>query len=292
MATETETKQPVNGSESSISGVPGPDMKLAENGAALARARLAQKIAAISAEVGTIPKNGWNAHFKYAFVQDSDVADALREKMARYGVAMIPRVRVVQSRPVQTSKGRDTFITEITCELDLICTETGAVFTVEMPGAGEDGLDKGCYKGTTGAVKYALMKAFNISTGDDPEQAHGSNTGSQDDADREITDRQRSVIWGRARGADVSNELLYRIIRCTTRGKAEHPDAIRLRSQLDYVIAALDHFALNRDEDMAGIEAWELAEGLRDVPAGEKPAPVEAGVGGDDSDIPFAWSRS
>ena len=42
-----------------------------------------------------------------------------------------------------------------------------------MSGSGQDAGDKGIFKAISGAQKYALMKAFMIPTGDDPEQDAG-----------------------------------------------------------------------------------------------------------------------
>jgi hypothetical protein len=179
---------------------------------------------------------------------------------------MIPVVTLKGNRTVTTRKGTEMQLADVLAEVTFVDSETGASLTVSMPGTGMDTMDKAPYKGATGAIKYALMKAFNISTGDDPERTREGEASDaiegqtgQTKRDYEIKPNQRAVIWGRARGADIDNELLYRIIRCTTRGK-----------------------------DLAGIEAWETEQGLSGVPAGERPqsSAGEGSAGG--SELPPA----
>jgi hypothetical protein len=259
------------------------------------RALLAGKMAEIMAEVGYVEKHGRNTEFGYDYATESDVAAALRPAMARRGVCMIPVVTLKGNRTVTTRKGTEMQLADVLAEVTFVDSETGAMLTVSMPGTGMDTMDKAPYKGATGAIKYALMKAFNISTGDDPERTREGEASDaiegqtgQTKRDYEIKPNQRAVIWGRARGADIDNELLYRIIRCTTRGKAEHPDAVTKRSQLDFIVAALDHYAAHSDKDLAGIEAWETEQGLSGVPAGERPqsSAGEGSAGG--SELPPA----
>ena len=58
-------------------------------------------------------------------------------------------------------------------EFKFIDGETGEEITFKMSGSGQDAGDKGIFKAISGAQKYALMKAFMIPTGDDPEQDAG-----------------------------------------------------------------------------------------------------------------------
>jgi hypothetical protein len=58
-------------------------------------------------------------------------------------------------------------------EFKFIDGETGEELVFHSEGEGQDAGDKGIYKAITGAQKYALMKAFMIPTGDDPEADSG-----------------------------------------------------------------------------------------------------------------------
>lgn len=127
-------------------------------------AGLFRKLAEVMAEVGRIPKSGYNSHHKYHYVTEADLVEAVREKLAARQVALIPSVEDVGERPsgngmVTTAKMSFTFVDG----------ESGATFTTRWAGQGFDTQDKGLYKAMTGAQKYMLMKAFLIATGDDPE---------------------------------------------------------------------------------------------------------------------------
>jgi hypothetical protein len=279
------------------------------------RALLAGKMAEVMAAAKQVEKRGHNDHFNYDYATEGDVATALRGLLAERGICMVPTSRVIQTRPVTTSKGRETFITEVVCQIMFIDSETGASLTAEMPGAGEDGMDKGCFKATTGAIKYVLMKTFALSTGDDPEQSQERSDGARQrgngqsgSRDYEISDRQRSVIWGKAKGMELSNDDLFRFLAYITDGKLGHPDGVKLRSQLDWIVARLDHLAEHSADDWVLIQRWEVEHPELAAAAGEKPtgaspsetAPVGSGepAGGmepppagstpdDDEDIPF-----
>jgi hypothetical protein len=119
---------------------------------------LQQKIARITGMVGGVPKRGYNAFHKYAYVMEADLVGAVRQYLAAAGIIIIPNAHKWE------------FHGEI-CMVDVeyIVTDGNESFTFSMPGAGSDRGDKGVYKAVTGSQKYALMKLFKIETGDDPE---------------------------------------------------------------------------------------------------------------------------
>lgn len=134
---------------------------------------LAAKLAELMAEVESLPKNGWNDHFKYHFVQEADVVAALRAGLSRRKIAFLPSVTDVQDTTVvtKTQQGEKTkIITTVRMVFTFKDGETGEVIRRKWAGRGEDASDKGLYKAITGGNKYFLLKCFLISTGDDPEQ--------------------------------------------------------------------------------------------------------------------------
>lgn len=301
MASSTASK--VGSSATGTNGngptAPRPSAELLKSDPELyGRAVLAGKMAEVMAAAEHVEKRGKNDHFGYHYATEADVADALRLLLAERGICMIPTSRVVQTRPVTTSNNRDTFITEVVCQVEFIDSETGASFTAEMPGAGEDGMDKGAAKATTGAIKYVLMKTFALSTGDDPEQSQersegARSTGGKDD--RPISENQRKVIFGKARGYNIDKQWIPRIIRYATKGRLADADAVQTNGQLDYVLGQLLAFSQAPDAAMAAIEAWEQEQEAAAPQAaaedftGDAGTPPFAGSGGDDDDesIPF-----
>lgn len=137
-----------------------------------ARAQLYKKIAAVTAAVSRIPKNGKNTFHNYKYATESDITDGLRDLLQEHGLAFLPPSVIAWERSETTKKdgNRGDDLTRVQLQFGLACADTGEVFTAMFWGEGQDGGDKGFYKAYTGAVKYFLMKTFLIATGDDPEQ--------------------------------------------------------------------------------------------------------------------------
>lgn len=133
---------------------------------------LAAKLAAIMAEVEAVPKRGHNEHFGYDFATEADIAGAIRKGMAARKVFLLPSVTSYADQTIITKGDRgekSKTITTIKMAFTFLDGESGDCQTCEWAGRGEDSSDKGLYKAMTGAVKFFLMKAFLIPTGDDPE---------------------------------------------------------------------------------------------------------------------------
>lgn len=126
-----------------------------------------QKLAYIKTQVRSIPKRGFNEHFRYNFVQAADVYDVVGQLMGLIGVVLLPKgVEVVSEREARSGsilclKFRWEFIN---------ADEPSQREAFESMGEGQDSGDKRSYKATTGAEKYALISAFQVPTGLDPER--------------------------------------------------------------------------------------------------------------------------
>jgi len=122
---------------------------------------LHKKIVAIQAKVNSVPKSGYNAHFKYDYASEKDLLDILRPLCAEQGISLI--VDCVQ---FEVDRGWAKVLVKLT----LTDAETGESISIQMPGYAEDKADKQLAKAITSAAKYAYWKAFALSTGDDPEK--------------------------------------------------------------------------------------------------------------------------
>lgn len=109
-------------------------------------------------KIENVPKNGYNAFHKYHYTMESDLVKAIRPHLAKAGIMIVP------STMVHTKDGELTII-----EVNYEITDGANSIMVPSIGYGSDKGDKGAYKAMTGSLKYALMKAFLIDTGDDPE---------------------------------------------------------------------------------------------------------------------------
>lgn len=133
------------------------------------RATLYRKIAAVTAAVSRIPKNGENTFHRYKYATESDITDGLRDLLKENGLAFLPPSVISWERDEMVENGKLGPRTRVQVQFGLACCETGEVFTAAFWGEGQDTADKGFYKAYTGAVKYFLLKTFLIATGDDPE---------------------------------------------------------------------------------------------------------------------------
>lgn len=116
--------------------------------------------------VGYIQKKGRNEFQNYNYVTESDVVAQTREALLNNDLVLIPSVESVS----HDEYGNTNIIVAYT----LHHTTSGENLTFKMAGSGNDrnskGVgDKGIYKALTGCNKYALLKALQLATGDDPE---------------------------------------------------------------------------------------------------------------------------
>ncbi len=126
-----------------------------------------QKIAAITGEVGAIAKGGQNKEQGYAFIEYAAVAGELRQLFAKYGVVIIPNMPPVaeQHRNEFTTKnGKGGVALLIDFKFDIVNADAPEDrFNVGWTGEAVDYGDKATNKAATAALKYYLMRQFNIS---------------------------------------------------------------------------------------------------------------------------------
>lgn len=151
-----------------------------------------EKMAAITAELQTVAKNmtvgvGNN---QYKAVSERDILDAVKPLENKYGIYSYPVDReVLESNLLENEKSYtdtkgNTTVTKTTTFMTRIKTVYRFV-NVENPdeyietttfAEGIDTQDKGSGKAMTYGDKYALMKGYKISTGDDPDQTASPET--------------------------------------------------------------------------------------------------------------------
>ena len=145
-----------------------------------------EKMAAITAELQTVAKNltVGTGNNKYKAVSERDILDAVKPLEEKHGVYSYPASReVLESNLLEsedtftdfngntTVKQKTTFMTRIKTVYRFVNIEKPDDYIETTTFAeGIDAQDKGSGKAMTYGDKYALMKAYKISTGDDPDQ--------------------------------------------------------------------------------------------------------------------------
>lgn len=140
-----------------------------------------QRMAAISVEMATVGKNltVGDGNNKYKAVSERDIIDAVKPLEAKYGVYSYPvSRRVLESNLLESESTyngnttkKTTFMTRIETTYRFVNMDKPDEYIEIISFAeGIDPQDKGSGKAMTYADKYALMKAYKISTGDDPDQ--------------------------------------------------------------------------------------------------------------------------
>lgn len=135
-----------------------------------------QKIQSVSNEIKNIEKKlvvgeGKNA---YNAVGDQDVTLAVKEAESKHGIVSVPfKQELVKSEILRVAnKGMETIkyvdIVKMTTRIYNIDNPSEYI-DIETFGRGLDSGDKGFGKASTYARKYALLNAYKIATGEDPD---------------------------------------------------------------------------------------------------------------------------
>lgn len=138
---------------------------------------LYQKIQAVSNEVKNIEKNMTVGDGRYAYkaVQDIDVTLCVKDAETKYGIVSIPvKQELIKSEVIRTIKKENiesiTYADIVKMTVRIINLDKPEEYIeVESFGRGLDSGDKGFGKASTYARKYALLNAYKIATGEDPD---------------------------------------------------------------------------------------------------------------------------
>ena len=136
-----------------------------------------QKMSAITQEISTVAKNLQVGEGKnqYKAVGEADVLAAVKPIEAKHGVYSFPfdREIVESGEMVSTTKYGDRkslYLRVKTVYRFVNVDEPSEFIDITTYGDGVDSQDKAPGKAMTYGDKYALLKAYKIQTGDDPDQ--------------------------------------------------------------------------------------------------------------------------
>lgn len=143
-----------------------------------------QKLAAITADMQTVAKNlsiDTGNGKSYKAVSERDVLDTVKPLEAKHGVYSYPVNReTLESERLETETKygvKTSFYTRIKTVYRFVNMDDPADYIETVVfSVGLDSGDKGDGKAMTYGDKYALLKAYKISTGDDPDQQASVDT--------------------------------------------------------------------------------------------------------------------
>ena len=134
---------------------------------------LFQKLQKISEKVGYVAKNIDIAvgATKYKAVGELDVITAVKPVEVEFGIFSYPtKHEVVESKELEKANGRVEQFVRVKTTYRFVDIDNPAEFIETTAiGDGVDSGDKASGKAQTYADKYALLKAYKIMTGDDPD---------------------------------------------------------------------------------------------------------------------------
>lgn len=195
MPTETPDKRPTRakretGKPPETSETPSVDTateaeELAKTvfGDELAKRPVIVKLARIMAGLPELKPEGENKHFGYSYIKDTQVSGALRKRLADERLMIIPDVISEEWVETETARGGTSWVTKMHIRFTVIDGDSGDETTGSGFGYGDDSGDKGANKAFTSALKYWLLKLFQIGGEDlenDPradERAGGRQSG-------------------------------------------------------------------------------------------------------------------
>lgn len=140
---------------------------------------LPQRLLAIMQEAGTIEKGGYNAHSRYKYVQEADVAKKFQELLVAHGVFLYSSVEDVVHQKTQTASGKPAMFVGVKMLYTFVNADNPEEkFEVRAAGDGMDTGDKAIYKALTGAHKYLLIRNFNLGSDEDAEKGNADIDGT------------------------------------------------------------------------------------------------------------------
>lgn len=180
-----------------------------------------QKMAEITNELGTVAKNlnvSVSKTQSYKAVSEVDILNAVKPLEYKHGVYSYPHDTNIINQEIVTTETqygkKDNYFIRLERIYRFVNVEDKTDFIeVKSYGDGIDTGDKATGKAMTYADKYALMKAYKISTGDDPDKEASDDspkTARKTQAISTATDKQIDMVK-KLYSTDEINSMLSRL---------------------------------------------------------------------------------
>lgn len=190
-----------------------------------------QRMSAITKEINNVAKNLSVGTGKSAYkaVGEADVLAAVKPAEEKYGVYSYPYDReIIETAILTTTSEWDGKVTEKKNQFLRVRTvyrfvnvdKQDEYIDITTFGDGVDSQDKAPGKAMTYADKYALLKAYKIITGDDPDQKYSDDMKDKEQKTPMASDKQvnyiSKLIGNSAEKAAYANSVCNDISKLTT----------------------------------------------------------------------------
>ena len=181
----------------------------------MAELNIYQRLLKITEELKTVEKNlnvKVTDKSSYKAVSERDVLDAVKPLEVKYGVYSYAFDRNVIDSGVLTSTIKDYEVKQLYLRLETIYRFVNVdnpteYIDIKSYGDGIDTGDKATGKAMTYADKYALLKAYKISTGDDPDQEPSDELKAY--KDDKASEKQIAMLKSYYQGEQLQKLLAY-----------------------------------------------------------------------------------
>lgn len=203
-----------------------------------------EKMSKVTSELSAVAKNlsVGEGRSSYKAAGEADVLAAVKPIEAKYGIYSYPCSRKVIDTDVMTTTSTYNGNTKETNKLFLRIEVVYRFVNIEKPdeyiditsyGDGVDTQDKAVGKAMTYADKYALMKAYKIITGEDPDQ-YKSEEGHFASIDSLASTQEKQMLIDLCNqfGVDV-NDLLKEVGVNGKMTKAQHGQALIILKKIE-----------------------------------------------------------
>lgn len=181
----------------------------------MAELNIYQRLLKITEELKTVEKSlnvKVTDKSSYKAVSERDVLDAVKPLEVKYGVYSYAFDRNVIDSGVLTSTRREYEVKQLYLRLETIYRFVNVdnpteYIDIKSYGDGIDTGDKATGKAMTYADKYALLKAYKISTGDDPDQEPSDELKAY--KDDKASEKQIAMLKSYYQGEQLQKLLAY-----------------------------------------------------------------------------------
>lgn len=200
-----------------------------------------EKMAEITAAINTVAKNlqvGTGKGKGYKAVSEADVLAAVKPIEKQFGVYSYPFHReVVESGELVTNtqdgERKSLFLRVMTIYRFVNIEKPEEFVDIYTYGDGVDSQDKAPGKAMTYGDKYALLKAYKIQTGDDPDQYASGDLVSQNIRKQRIGTEKIAAITARANNIGVPLDTVLRQYGLSSIGEMTEEQFIDCVRRLD-----------------------------------------------------------